>query len=231
MKIIDQIVTSLESHGSPKVVAGMAKYGITGNKIFGVSIPKLRRMGKELGADHELSLNLWTYPSRETRILAALTGIPDRMTGDLMEEWVVEFDSWEVCDQVIMNLFEKTRFAYSKAVVWSSREEEFVKRAGFVLMARLAVSDKKAPDEKFKDFFPFIIKGATDNRVYVRKGVNWAIRQIGKRNLNLNAYAVKQAERILEIDSQAARWVASDALRELRSEAVLSRLEERSQVS
>ncbi|MFC2156780.1 DNA alkylation repair protein [Acidobacteriota bacterium] len=227
MKKIDQIVTFLESSGSPEAVAGMAKYGITGNKIFGVSIPKLRLMGRELGHDHELSLNLWAYPSRETRILAALTGIPDHMTGELMEEWVLEFDSWEVCDQVIMNLFEKTRFAYLKAASWSSREEEFVKRAGFVLMARLAVSDKKATDEKFKDFFPYILKGAVDNRVYVRKGVNWAVRQIGKRNLELNKYSVKQAEKILEIDSPAARWIASDALRELRSESVLTRLEGR----
>jgi 3-methyladenine DNA glycosylase AlkD len=137
-----------------------------------------------------------------------------------MENWVMQFDSWDVCDQGIMNLFEKTSFTTKKAVEWSSRNEEFVKRAGFVLMARLAVSDKKAPDSSFTVFFPIITRESTDDRTYVKKAVNWALRQIGKRNVALNQLAIQAAEKIRELDSKAARWVASDALRELTSEAV-----------
>ena len=229
MKItIGSIITRLESLADAEAVAGMARYGIRGKKVYGVKIPELRRIGKELGREHGLSLRLWSYPSRETRILAALTGEPEKVTIELMEEWVKEFDSWEICDQIIMNLFEKTEWAHSRAVEWSSRKEEFVKRAGFVLMARLAVSDKGAPDQKFLDFFPCIIAGSTDDRIYVKKGVNWAVRQIGKRNLVLHAHAINLAREIQRKDSPAARWIASDALRELKSEAVLNRLRERS---
>jgi 3-methyladenine DNA glycosylase AlkD len=149
---------------------------------------------------------------------------PKAVTEEQIEAWVEDFDSWDVCDQCCMNLFQKTSFAYQKAAEWSFREEEFVKRAAFVLMACLAVGDKKAKDEQFEEFLPVIKREASDDRNFVRKAVNWALRQIGKRNLYLNEQAIKIAQEIQEMDSKSARWVASDALRELTSEAVKGRL-------
>ena len=145
-------------------------------------------------------------------------------TEEQMERWANDFDSWDVCDQCCMNLFKKTKFAYQKAVEWSSNDKEFVKRAAFVLMARLAVSHKQATDGQFEPFFPIIKREAGDNRNFVRKAVNWALRQIGKRNLNLNRRAIQTAEDIQRMDSRSARWIASDALRELTSQAVQQRL-------
>jgi len=141
-----------------------------------------------------------------------------------MEQWVTDFDSWEVCDQCIMNLFEKHPLAWEKAIEWSEREEEFIKRAGFVLMARLAVSDKKSPDDRFAPFFPLIEREAHDSRNFVKKAVNWALRQIGKRSVRLNAEASACARRLLALDSSSARWIARDALREIESEKVRARL-------
>jgi 3-methyladenine DNA glycosylase AlkD len=141
-----------------------------------------------------------------------------------MEKWVLDFDYWEICDQCCMNLFEKTGFAYEKAIEWSLRDEQFVKRAGFVLMARLAVSDKKADDSRFEQFFPMMLREADDERNFVKKAVNWALRQIGKRNLGLNEKAIETAMEIQKIDSKSARWIASDAIRELSGEAVQKRL-------
>jgi 3-methyladenine DNA glycosylase AlkD len=141
-----------------------------------------------------------------------------------MESWVANFDSWDVCDQCCSNLFDKTKFAYKKAIEWTKRNEEFVKRAGFVLMAVLAVHDKKAKDERFLKFLPIMKRESTDERNYVKKAVNWSLRQIGKRNLNLNKMALKTAKEIKMLDSRTAAWVASDALRELESKAVQERL-------
>lgn len=222
-----QIIKKLESLQDEKAIAGMAKYGITATKVYGVSIPQLRTLGKEIGKDHDLSQQLWTCNSRETRILAGLVEELDRISEAQMDDWVCDFDSWEVCDQTCMNLFEKTHFAYSKAVEWSYRQEEFVKRAGFVLMARLAVSDKKAKNRVFKDFFPHIKRGATDERNLVKKAVNWALRQIGKRSLALNVEAIQIAEKIKQMDSRHAKWIASDAMRELNSKAIQQRLKQK----
>jgi len=141
-----------------------------------------------------------------------------------MERWVNDFDSWDVCDQCCQNLLKKTKFAYQKAVEWSSNDKEFIKRAGFVLMACLAVGDKKADDKQFEPFFALIKREAGDNRNFVRKAVNWALRQIGKRSLNLNMRAIETAEEIQQMDSRSAKWIASDAIRELISEAVQQRL-------
>ena len=142
-----------------------------------------------------------------------------------MESWVKDFDYWEICDQCCQNLFGKTKFAYQKATEWSSKDKEFIKRAGFVLMARLAVSDKKADDRQFENFLQIISREASDNRNFARKAINWALRQIGKRNLNLNQKAIETAKEIQKIDSRSAKWVASDAIRELASEAVQERLQ------
>mgnify|MGYP000215224980 CR=1 FL=1 len=160
----------------------------------------------------------------ETRILASMTEQPEKVTEKQMEEWVKDFDYWEICDQCCMNLFEKTPFAYDKAVEWGQRDEEFVKRTGFVLMARLAVSDKKADDDVFEQFFPLIVRESCDSRNYVKKAVNWALRQIGKRNLYLHSKALETANEILSIDCPAARWIARDAIRELTGEKVQQKL-------
>jgi len=220
----NDIIERLESLANPKAVEGMAKYGIRPAKAYGVSIPALRDIAQEIGTDHGLAQRLWQACIRETQILASLIDDPRMVTGDQMESWVKDFDSWDTCDQCCQNLFGKTKFAYQKAVEWSSNEEQYIKRAGFVLMARLAVSDKKAADEEFVRFLPMIKRGSADSRNFVKKAVNWALRQIGKRNLALNEVAVRTAEEIQKMDSRSARWVASDAIRELTSEAVQNRL-------
>jgi 3-methyladenine DNA glycosylase AlkD len=221
----EEIIERLQSLSNPEAVTGMARFGITPQNTYGVSIPNLRKLAKEVGKDHLLAQRLWARDSRETRILASMIDDPKMVTEEQMESWVKDFDYWEICDQCCANLFEKTGFAYQKCVEWSSREEEFVKRAGFVLMARLAVSDKKANDDQFEAFFPLIKREATDNRNFVKKAVNWALRQIGKRNLNLNRKAIETAQEIQKMDAKSAKWIASDAIRELTSEAVQKRLQ------
>ncbi len=221
----DDILKKLKGLSDPKAVEGMARFGINPENTFGVSIPNLRKMAKETGIDHALAQQLWASGIHEARILASMVDDPKRTTEEQMESWVKDFDSWDVCDGCCMNLFEKTRFAYQKAVEWSSNDKEFIKRAGFVLMARLAVSDKRADDKQFELFFPIIKREASDNRNFVKKAVNWALRQIGKRNLNLNGKALATAREIQAIDSKSARWVATDAIRELTSQAVVERLQ------
>lgn len=221
----EEIIKQLQALSNPEAVAGMARFGITPQNTYGVSIPNLRKMAKEIGKNHLLAQQLWARDSRETRILASMIDDPKLVTEEQMESWVKEFDYWEICDQCCMNLFEKTGFAYQKGVEWSAREEEFVKRTGFVLMARLAVSDKKAKDDQFEAFLPIIKREATDNRNFVKKAVNWALRQIGKRNLNLNRKAIETAQEIQTMDSKSAQWIASNAIRELTSEAVQERLQ------
>jgi 3-methyladenine DNA glycosylase AlkD len=224
---VAKIVAELEAHANPANVAGMARYGINPKRALGVSIPRLRAMAKEIGRDHALARELWASGIHEARILAGLVDDPAKVTAAQLERWVGDFDSWDVCDGVCSNLFDKTPFAWEKAVAWSARSEEFVKRAGFVLMAALAVHDKKAPDERFRKFLPLIEREAADERNFVKKAVNWALRQIGKRNRALNGDAVAAAKRIRKIDSKSARWIAADALRELESGAVRERLDKK----
>jgi 3-methyladenine DNA glycosylase AlkD len=218
------ILQQLKSLSDPTAVAGMARFGINPNNTYGVSIPALRKIARETGKNHALAQQLWSSGIHEARILAGMIDEPEKVTEEQMESWVVDFDSWDVCDQVCSNLFDKTEFAYQKAVEWSNRKEEFVKRAGFVLIAALAVHDKKANDKEFLKFLPVIKREAVDDRNFVRKAVNWALRQIGKRNRDLNKAAVETAKKILKIDSKAAKWVASDALRELTDEKVQKKL-------
>ncbi|MBN1573970.1 MAG: DNA alkylation repair protein [Deltaproteobacteria bacterium] len=230
------IVKRLKEFADPKSVEGMARFGIDPDRALGVKVPEMRRLAREIrkgvSADdrHRLAKKLWDRKIRETMILAGMIAVPKNLTEELMEEWVGDFYDWETCDQSCANLFEKTPFAYDKAVEWSRREEEFVKRAGYVMMARLAVSDKKADDEAFTRFFSDIKRGALDERNMVKKAVNWAIRQIGKRNPSLNERAVQLSLEIKEIDSPTARWIAADALRELTSDAVLDRLKKKEKV-
>ncbi len=221
---VRDVIDELRSMADPAAVRGIARFGIATNRALGLSIPTLRKEAKKIGKDHGLAAELWKSGIHEARILAAIVDEPAKVTESQMEVWVADFDSWDVCDGCCGNLFDKTPFAFSKALEWSDREEEFVKRAGYALMAELAVHDKEAPDGAFLQFFGAIKKGSTDKRNFVKKAVNWALRQIGKRNLVLNREAVKLAARISKLESSGAKWVASDALRELKSEPVRKRL-------
>jgi 3-methyladenine DNA glycosylase AlkD len=219
-----EILRQLRDMSNPDAVAGMARFGIDPRNTYGVSMPNLRRMAKQIGENHALALRLWGSGIHEARILACLVDSPAAIGEEQMESWVTDFDSWDVCDQCCSNLFDKTGFAYRKATQWSRRKEEFVKRAGFVLMATLAVHDREAKDEAFDKFLPIIKRGSTDERNFVKKAVNWALRQIGKRNLYLNRRAMETARAIQVIDSRAARWIGADALRELSGGAVQKKL-------
>ena len=220
----EKIIKKLKSMSNSEAIVGMSKYGITPEKTYGVSIPNLRKLAKEIGKNHKLAEQLWSENIGETRILASMVEDFEMVTEGQMENWVRDFDYWEICDQCCMNLFEKIKYAYTKAMEWSFREAEFIKRAGFVLMARLAVSDKEAENVKFEQFFPVIKSEAQDERNYVKKSVNWALRQIGKRNLDLNTKAVDIAKDIQKMKSKSAKWIASDAIRELTSEVVQKKL-------
>lgn len=221
------VLRRLRSLSDPRIVEGMARYGITSAKAFGISAPTIRALAKEIRRDQKLSLKLWGSGYLEARAVAFLIGDPLKVTEAQMERWVRDFDSWAVCDGCCSNLFDKTPFASSKALEWSKRKEEFVKRAGFVLMAALAVHDKDRSDQDFVRFLRQIVRGSMDERNFVKKAVNWALRQIGKRNEKLNRLAIRTAAEIHGLDSKSARWIASDALRELKSVAVQRRLETR----
>jgi 3-methyladenine DNA glycosylase AlkD len=224
MASVKDVLDKLRSKAHPEQLKGMARYGMTIEKRLGVSVPDMRELAKELGRDHKLALSLWKTGIAEARIVAGMVGDPDKLTEEQMEQWVKDIDSWDVCDQVCMNLFEKNQLAWKKIIDWSAREEEFVKRAAFSLTACLAWHDKKASDEKFMELLPVITRAATDERNFVKKAVNWALRNIGKRNLNLNRAAINAAKEIQRLDSKAARWIAADAIRELESDAIQSKL-------
>ena len=224
MTSVEEVLEKLRAKAQPDQLEGMARYGMTVEKRLGVKIPELRRLAKEIGGDHQLALALWETGVAEAMILASMIDIPGEVSQAQMEAWVADFDSWDVCDQVCMNLFEKTPFAWQKIGEWAEREEEFVKRAAFALIACLAWHDKAADDEVFIELIPVIKAGATDGRNYVKKAVSWALRNIGKRNLALNEAAIRVAEELREADSRAARWVASDVIRDVTREKVQAKL-------
>jgi 3-methyladenine DNA glycosylase AlkD len=221
---VDEVLRQLREKGKPANVEGMAKFGMATDQRLGVSVPDIRKIAKQVGKDHKLALELWKTGIQEARIAAALVAESDELTEEQMEDWVKDFNSWDVCDQVCLNLFDRSPFAINKIHAWSEREEEFVRRAAYALIAGLAWHDKAAEDELFLELLPVIRRGATDDRNYVKKAVSWALRHIGKRNLSLNAAAISEAKEIRQIDSKAARWVASDAIRELESEKIQARL-------
>jgi 3-methyladenine DNA glycosylase AlkD len=218
------VLERLKSKARPDQLEGMARFGMTIEQRLGVSVPDMRAIAKEVGRGHELALELWKTGIAEAKIVAAMIDEPQKLTEEQMEDWVKGIDSWDVCDQVCQNLFEKTPLAWQKIIDWSEREQEFVKRTAFSLMACLAWHDKKAKDERFIELLPVIIKNARDERNFVKKAVNWALRNIGKRNSNLNKAALDAARVIRGFDSRTARWIASDAIRELASGAVQRRL-------
>jgi 3-methyladenine DNA glycosylase AlkD len=230
------VMAEIRAKGSAENREGMSRYGINTAAACGVSVYELRRMAKPLGVDHELALALWGTGNHEARLLAGMVDDPGMVTPRQMDDWAAAFDSWDVCDQVTSNLFDKTPWAYDKVREWSSAEDEWVKRAAFATAAALAVQDKAAPDERFLEILEIVRREAGDGRNFVKKAVNWALRNIGKRNQRLHAAAIETAEAILAsadvlaaVDrkdpaARSARWVARDALRELRSENVLRRL-------
>jgi 3-methyladenine DNA glycosylase AlkD len=201
----------------------MARVGIDVSHALGVSMPNIRRIAKRLGRDHVLALQLWESRVHEARMLATLVADPSVMTDDEMESWVIVIGSWDVGDSAA-DLFAATNLARRKIREWSRRPEGFVKRCAFAMIARRAVSAKEATDAEFIGYLSLIHRAAADERNEVRKGVNWALRQIGKRNAALHGAAIEEGERLLEVESRSARWIARDALRELRSDAVRERL-------
>jgi 3-methyladenine DNA glycosylase AlkD len=217
MSNIDDLIGELKAHANPANAAGMARFGINPRDALGVPMPVLRTMARRHRRDHTLAAQLWASGIHEARILATLVDDPAQVTRSQMNRWSRDLDSWDTCDQACQNLFRYTPFAFEQAARWSRARQEFVRRAGFALMAGLAVKAKDAADQQYEAFLPLVREAATDQRNFVRKAVNWALRQIGKRNERLRRKAIRAAEEIQEIDSPAARWIASDALRELRA--------------
>ncbi len=221
---LDEVLKKLEAHADPRVRAAMPRFGIRFERAHGIPTPVLRRLAREIGTDHNLAQQLWDSGIHEARCLAAMVDDPAQATASQMERWARAFYSWDIVDGICCHLFVYAAPAWKKALEWSRREEEFVKRAGFSLMAYLAVHDKRASDARFARLLPIIRRGASDERNFVKKAVNWALRQIGKRNRRLNRLAIKAARDIRRVDSPAARWIAADALRELTGAAVQRRL-------
>jgi 3-methyladenine DNA glycosylase AlkD len=221
---VKEIIEILKKNRREENRTGMARYGINVEKAFGCKIPLLREIAMQHKKNHALALELWNTGFHEARMLASMVEDPKKVDEAQMESWVKDFDSWDLCDQCCSNLFEDIPLAWEKAVEWSDRKEEYIKRAGFVLMARFAVSDKKASNEKFLPFLKLIENHSTDERNMVKKSVNWALRQIGKRNKTLHPVVIKYCERILKQDSKAAKWIAADALKELNNEKIIKRI-------
>ena len=215
MATLEEALGKLQAQARPDQLEGMARFGMATDRRLGLSVPTMRRIAKELGKDHKLALALWKTGIPEAQIVATLVDPPEKLTEKQMDAWVKDFKSWDVCDQVCGNLFDKSPLAWKKAREWAGREEEFVRRAAFALMAYLAWHDKEAGDEAFIQLLPVVQQAADDERNFVKKAVNWALRGIGKRNTRLKKAAIQAAREIQATDSKAARWIAADALREL----------------
>lgn len=224
MRPVDAVLKELRAHADHRNVDGQARFGITGGNRIGVSVTTLRAIGKPHRRDHQLALDLWQTGVHEARMLAAIIDDPTKVTKAQMELWARNFDSWDIVDNCCWGLFDRTPYARAKIDVWTHRRAEFVKRGGFALIAGLAVHDKALSDDVFIDLLEPIEREAGDDRNFVRKAVNWALREIGKRNLSLNAVALDAGGRIRAQGTRSARWIAADALRELRSDAVQARL-------
>jgi 3-methyladenine DNA glycosylase AlkD len=217
-----EIVKLLKTWRDPKNIAGMARFGISAKGTLGVPVPKLRGLAKKIGTDHALALKLWKTGIHETRLLATMVADASALAPEQADAWTADFDSWDTCDQACMNLYRWTPFAWKKIGRWAKDEREFVRRAGFALIAALASGDRETKDEKFIALFPLIKKYSTDERNFVRKAVNWALRGIGKRNMRLNAAALKAAKEISKLDSKSARWVAANAIWELSDPKIIA---------
>jgi 3-methyladenine DNA glycosylase AlkD len=221
---LEEVIALLKSQANPDNVAGMAHFGINPEGTLGISVYDLRKLAKKVGTDHALAHELWATGIHEARLLAVFVDDPQQVTPAQMDDWAADFDSWDVCDQACTSLFDQSPLAWDKAIEWAAREEEFVRRGAFALMAGLAWHDKHTPDERFEALFPVMEAYAFDDRNFVKKAVNWALRNTGKRSPGLNAAAIACALRIQAQGSRPARWIAADALRELQSEKVQARL-------
>nr|WP_316642174.1 DNA alkylation repair protein [uncultured Roseateles sp.] len=206
----------LRAQARPEALEGMAGFGLVGEGRLGLAVPTMRALGKQLGTDHDLALALWDTGIPDAQIVASLVADPQAMTAVQMDRWTQGMQAWDVCDQACLNCFRRSPLAWGRIPRWAVKQDCFAKRAGFSLLAVLAVHDKQAPDARFTDCFPLIKQAADDERNFVKKSVNWALRQIGKRNATLLPQAIGLAERLKEQPSKSARWIAADALRELK---------------
>lgn len=229
MPQVNEVLRDLQAMANPDSKAKLARFGINNQQALGIKIPVLQAYAKALQKNQALALALWATGIHEARLLAIFLAVPTQFTEALMEQWVRDFDSWDICDQACARIFVRTPWAHSKAKEWAARTPEYEKRAGFALMATLAIHDKKAPDEAFIQFFPLLQQEAGDERNFVKKAINWALRQVGKRNLALNQAAVQLAQQLLQQPEKSARWIATDALRELTNPAQVDKLEAKEQ--
>jgi len=220
---IAQIIDELKSKGDKKNIEGMARFGIKSDNNLGNSVTFIRNFARKIGKNHDLALELWKTGIRDARMLAACIDEIDKVTEPQLDNWVKDFDSWDICDHCCGHLFERTSHCNKKIIEWSKRKEEFVKRAAFALIAWSAVHDKKSDNTKFEKYLKIIIRESNDERNYVKKAVNWGLRNIGKRNLALNKKAIQTSKEILKLDTKTARWIANDAIRELSSEKIQNR--------
>lgn len=231
MDEVQEILTALRAQASARNREGMARYGINVARALGVSVTEIRRMARPYRKRHDLARQLWETQVHEARIMACIIGEPEKVTKAEMERWVKDLDSWDICDLACGNLWDKTPWAYEKALAWNRRRAEFVKRAGFALMAALSVHDKQANDDAFSPFFDAVVAQCEDERNFVKKAVNWALRQMGKRNLHLHGRALAIAQDLCERQSKAARWIGRDAVRELTNPKVIARARKGKSVS
>lgn len=222
--VVDHVVEKLRSMASPKVRDGMARYAIPSDKAFGIAVGDLKKLAKKLGPSHELAAGLWKTGSYEARMLATFVDEPDKVTAAQMDRWCKDFDNWAICDTACFALFDRTPHAWAKLRQWAKHKDEFVKRAAFALLASLTVHDKQATDEPFIESLALIEKAASDDRNFVKKAVNWALRSIGKRSRALHAAALELARRLAESEAAAPRWIGKGALRELQGASVKKRL-------
>jgi 3-methyladenine DNA glycosylase AlkD len=223
-KVADEAVNWLKRNGRKQVRDGMARYAIPSDKAFGVSVGAIRQLGKRIGRDHDVAAALWKTGWYEARMLTAFVGEPGRLTPAQMDAWCRDFDNWAICDTLCFHLFDKTPHAWGRVTKWSRSRDEFVKRAAFALIASLAGHDKDSPDERFAKCLPLIERGAADERNFVKKGISWALRGVGRRSASLHADSVAVARRLANSEDASARWVGKDALRELTSPAVVRRI-------
>jgi 3-methyladenine DNA glycosylase AlkD len=215
MNTVEEVVHEIRKRASPEARDKKKYFGITSENNFGLTKPQMRSIAKQIGKNHALSLQLWKTKIHEARHIAAMIADRKQVTEGMMEQWLKDFNSWDLVDDCCSVLFAKTPVAYEKAIEWSRREKEFEKRAGFAMMAMLVVHDKKSEDKKFEQFFPIIISESNDERNFVKKAVNWALRQIGKRNERLCKKAIAVANEIYSKEDRTSKWIAADALREL----------------
>jgi len=225
---VEAVVASLKRLGTKRTRDAMARYALPSDNAFGVTVGAIRQMGKRLGPNHDLALALWETGWYEARMLAAFVDEPERVTPAQMDRWCKDFDNWAICDTICFHLFDKTPHAFRKVEQWADRRNEFEKRGAFALLASLGVHDKKSGDDEFARCLPLIERAATDDRNFVKKGVSWALRVIGRRSLKLNEASVKLSQKLVKSESPAARWIGRDAFKELTSKAVTGRLKQRS---